>query len=125
MLSVFTKSFKTKDRRSINNGIFLGQSVKALPQLYDDFEGFGKLGVSSFKLNWDYSFAKRSNGNYATKDKRARHFEKLGKYLTNFSSDEIRLASCIFLNDGLMLNQEEKDAATRIKDRITEELQLL
>lgn len=122
---MFLKSFKPNDRHSVNNSVFLSQSLKAVPQLYDDFEGFGKLGVSSFKLNWDYSLINRKNGNRIIKDKSGRDFERIGRYLSKYSSDDLRLASCGLWKGGNSLNEKEKDVANNIKNSIVEELQLL
>ncbi len=56
MLNSFLEGFQKKYRRSINNGIYIGQKIMGLPNYYQDFEGFARLGVSSLTLHIDYSF---------------------------------------------------------------------
>jgi len=55
-LQVFLYGFGMRDRRSVNDAIYIAQNlVSGFPKLYTDFEGFAKLGVSSSTLHEDYS----------------------------------------------------------------------
>ena len=124
LLKAFLKSFKFNDRRSLNNGVFLSQSLNAMPKIYDDFKGVGKLGVSSFRLNWDYSLLENYNQDKGIEDEsKSKVLEKIGERLSSYSYDDLRLASCALWKEGRLLDKKEKEIANQIKDNIAKKLE--
>lgn len=122
-LKAYLNTFRLKDRRSVNNSIFAGQKIKIVPLIYNDFQGFGKLGVSSFKLNWDYSILNGKRRTFAHKPtKFSKEFEKAGLFFSKFSSEELRLVSCLFWKNGTSLNLKEKENAKLVKRRMMDKL---
>lgn len=124
-LMVYLSISKSRNRRTLNNGIYVSQQTGIVPPVYTDFQSFGRLGVSSFELNWDYSALNgqpiEPNYNLGSS---AKTFEKAARLLSNYSFDEVRLLSCLLWNDGKSLSSEERRAADRIKRRVTKELPL-
>ena len=124
ILKAFLDEFRYADRRSINNGFFIGQCVSKLPEVYTDFRGFGRLGVSSFGLHWDYS---NLRNNFKKDDslrplaKESENFKKVATALSQCSPDELKLVSLLCFNESL-LNPEEKRLAMKIKESLTKEL---
>lgn len=124
-LKTYLNAFKRADRRSINNSLFIGQRLSKLPRLYTDFEDFGRLGVASFRLNWDYSNL-RMNFKEETLPKLPRkecsRFTKVGCVLSNYSSEDLQLLSRYFLNRGRSLSPPEKRSAEEITRNLVKKL---
>jgi len=121
MLKAYMDSFKKSDRRSVSNSIYLGQVMFELPRNYDDFIGFGKLGVSSYRLHTDYSIIKNNSMELSTEEvlnSVLEKFRKVGGSLSKFSGEELRLVSCLFWYNGTILNEKEKEQASAIKERM-------
>lgn len=114
-LQTYISESKLKNRRAINNGIHVSQQIKMVPMVYRDFQSFGKLGVSSFKLNWDYSIINGKSKNLACKPtKSTKAFKKAARFLSKYSDDELRLISCLLWNNGKILSSEERETANQI-----------
>jgi len=124
-LKTFLAAFKYTDRRSINNGFFVGQCISKLPQVYNDFKGFGRLGVSSFILNWDYSNLRinfKEDTSLRLSAKESSNFKKVAGVLSQYSSDELQLVSLSCFDNGNLLNPLEKNSAMKIKEGLTKKL---
>jgi hypothetical protein len=124
-LRTYLRTFKHTDRRSINNSFFIGQSLLKLPKFYTDFENFGRLGVSSFRLNWDYSNL-RMNWREEThlrlpRDEHSR-LAKVGSVLSNYSSEDLQLLGRYFYSGSNSLSSSEKKAAEEIKKDLMSKL---
>jgi len=124
-LKTYLNTFKHTDRRSINNGFFIGQKMSKLPQTYKDFKSFGRLGVSSFKLNWDYSNLRinfKDDTSLKRFAKKTSNLEKIGGVLSKYSSKDLQLVSCLFWNNGNSLSAPEKRKAIKIKKDLMKNL---
>lgn len=124
-LKAYLSASKMKDRRTINNGFYVSQQIKIVPTTYEDFQSFGKLGVSSFSLNWDYSHLNGEQTESALKAESTKTFEDAARFLLEYSRQELRLASCFLWEGGKSLNSKEKENANQIVGNMTKELQLL
>jgi hypothetical protein len=121
MLKTYLGSFRKNDRRSVSNGIYLGQEMLGLPGYYDDFIGFGRLGVSSYQLNIDYSIIKYNSLELSSGEvcnPVQKKFREVGEGLSRFSAEDLRLASCLLRYNGTILNEEEKMRANAVKERM-------
>jgi hypothetical protein len=124
-LKTYLSAFKRVDRRSINNSLFIGQRLSKLPKLYTDFEDFGRLGVASFRLNWDYSNLRM---NFKEEDlptlpgKECSKFIKVGRVLSNYSSEDLQLLSRYFLYNGRALSPFEKRTAEKMMRNLVKKL---
>jgi hypothetical protein len=122
MLKTYLDSFKKSDRRSVSNSIYLGQEMLGLPKNYDDFIGFGKLGVSSYQLHIDYSIIKYNSIELSSSgevwNSVPEQFREVGEGLSRLSGEELRLVTCLLWYNGMILNEEEKEQARAIKERM-------
>jgi len=124
-LQAFLEAFKRTDRRSINNGFYVGQCISKLPELYSDFEEFGGLGVSSFGLNWDYSNLRMNFKESDSLPKSVNVQKKIGKVaktLSQYSPDELKKLSLFCINGGNLLSKSERETAKRRKAELLQKL---
>lgn len=112
------KSGKT-DQLTLNNMVFLAQKMFSFRELYSDFRGFGKLGVSSPSLGWEYNrlynvwedLPKEVDSEIVKQT-----MEIAGKF-RQLSHKEIALLAC-FLFDQKILNEDEKSASQEVLEKI-------
>jgi len=124
-LRTYLDSFKRTDRRSINNSFFIGQHASKIPKVYTDFKSFGRLGVSSFRLNWDYSCLRVNFKDVASLKHQAdshSNFRRAGAVLSKYSPRDLQLVSCFLWGQGSALSSSEKKAAIKIKNDIMKNL---
>lgn len=107
------------DQLSLNNMVFLTQKLFSLISLYHDFKGFGKLGVSSPKLGWDYNLLKDEWEQITlNEDQQLQIIKKLAKEaFSQVSIYDIGLVACL-LFDEKFLGSEEKSKAISIQAQI-------
>jgi hypothetical protein len=95
--------------------VFLAQKLFSMPSLYSDFKGFGKLGVSSQRLGWDYNILvdrwKDIKTDIASNG--LNNIEEFVKIFATLSQAEISLVAC-FLFDQDFLDEKEKLKASEI-----------
>lgn len=113
------------DRRSINNGFYISQEMLGFPKYYLDFEGYGKSGVSSFMLQLDYTILKNNSHKASRVEIENRNLEKVqdvGKYLSRYSPEDLRIVSCLLWYNGNMLTSAEKVKANTLKNEMSKRL---
>jgi hypothetical protein len=118
ILKAFKEGLKKEDRRSINNGIYIGQICEKLPKYYEDFEGFGKLGVSSLTLHEDISFLKwrAHNLNIQKTSSNLDNVRRVGGIFSNFPAESLQLMACYLWYNGRngILREDEKQKAAEL-----------
>lgn len=122
VLRVYLNSSKFKKRRVINNGVYVSQQIEIVPTVYEDFQSFGKLGVSSFSLNWDFNIINGKTAKPPHKTDSEKGFEKAARFLSKYSRDELRLLSCFLWKDGSNLSSEERENADQILRNVRKKL---
>jgi len=120
-LQVFLYGFGMRDRRSVNDAIYIAQNlVSGFPELYTDFKGFAKLGVSSLTLHEDYSILQENAFQLPElpKNEEMERIKIAGKVLSKYPREILELISCSLYYKGNMLLEEEVEKARDFIDNL-------
>ena len=124
-LQVFLYGFGMRDRRSVNDAIYIAQNlVSGFPKLYTDFEGFAKLGVSSSTLHEDYSILQEDTSQLPElPDNEEMEMIKIaGKVLSKYPRGILELISCFLHYGGNMLLKEEVERAKNFIENLRRDM---
>lgn len=112
-LRTLAKESGKRDQLDLNNMVFLTQNLLSTPSLYNDFKGFGKLGVSSPRLGWDYNLLEDDWDTIdAVENEQLLTIKKLAKLFASLSTADISLLACWLFDADFLIDEERSKAQT-------------
>jgi hypothetical protein len=121
LLKTYVNSIKyPEDQLSTSNSIFIAQNELNFPFSYKDFEGFGKLGVSSKRLAHDYILVNMFWDIIEPKSMAPviKEVRKIAQTLSKFSKEDLRILTCLLFYGEKTLGDSEKKRARVLQKEI-------
>jgi hypothetical protein len=102
-----------RDQLDLNNMVFLTQKIFSVPSRYNDFKGFGKLGVSSSRLGWDYNLLEDDWEEIdTTENEQTVTIKKLARLFKSLSRADISLLASWLFDPEFLIDKEKSKAQT-------------
>ena len=97
LLRAYMRASRKQDLVTVGNSLFVAHKLLRMRSLYDDFEGHGSIGVTSFKLSLDYASVKNSRTIGDIRDvgqEELSAIELIAKNLSRYTREQLQILAC-------------------------------